>query len=157
MVHFVFYISSTNVWNIVILTRKNLICVKKLVYFVLMKKLGLSFIAIIIFFSPLFAGGFQVNLQGQKQTGMVHAGTGLCMDNASIFFNPGAVSFLDSLRGLSFGASFIMPRTTYLDVQTRYIAHTEKHTGTPFTMYAVYKFKKTAKWNLGLEIGRAHV
>ncbi|MGZ4078515.1 MAG: OmpP1/FadL family transporter, partial [Bacteroidia bacterium] len=75
-----------------------------------------------------------------------------CLDNASILFNPGAVSFLDSLRGISFGASFIIPRTTYLDPQSGYVAHTEKHTGTPITLYAVYKFKKTAKWNLGLGI-----
>ena len=117
-----------------------------------MKKAYLLFAAFIIFSTSLSAGGFQVNLQGQKQTGMGHTGTGLCLDNASILFNPGAVSFLDSLRGLSFGASFIIPRTTYLDMQTRYVAHTEKHTGTPFTLYGVYKFKKTAKWNLGLGI-----
>jgi long-chain fatty acid transport protein len=100
----------------------------------------------------VMAGGFQINLQGQKQTGMGHTGTGLCLDNSSILFNPGALSFLDSLRSISFGASFIIPRTTYLDAQSRYIAHTEKHTGTPFTLYAVYKFKKTAKWNLGLGV-----
>jgi long-chain fatty acid transport protein len=123
-----------------------------MVYFVVMKKVCLLITLIAISSASAFAGGFQVNLQGQKQTGMGHAGTGLCLDNASILFNPGAVSFLDSLRGISFGASFIIPRTTYLDAQTRYIAHTENHTGTPFTLYAVYKFKKTAKWNLGLGI-----
>ena len=117
-----------------------------------MKKLNLLLIAIAISSTSLFAGGFQVNLQGQKQTGMGHTGTGLCLDNASILFNPGAVSFLDSLRGISFGASFIIPRITYMDAQSRYIAHTENNTGTPFTLYAVYKFKKTAKWNLGLGI-----
>jgi long-chain fatty acid transport protein len=100
----------------------------------------------------LTAGGFQINLQGQKQTGMGHAGTGLCLDNAAILFNPGALSFLDSLRGIYFGASFIMPRTTYVDYSTRYETHPEKHTGTPFTLYAVYKFKKSAKWNCGLGI-----
>lgn len=99
------------------------------------------------------AGGFQINLQGQKQTGMGHAGTGLLLDNASILFNPGAMSFLDSLRGISIGASFIMPRTTYLEAYPGvYTSHIEKHTGTPITLYAVFKFKKTAKWNLGLGI-----
>ncbi|MFL5765746.1 MAG: OmpP1/FadL family transporter [Bacteroidia bacterium] len=100
----------------------------------------------------LIAGGFQINLQGQKQTGMGHTGTGLCLDNAVIFFNPGALSFLDSLRGVYVGGSFIMPRTTYADYSTRYISHMEKHTGTPFTIYGVWKFKKTAKWNCGLGI-----
>src|ERR1035437_8299692 len=59
----------------------------------------------------LFAGGFQVNLQGQKQAGMGHTGTGLVLDNATVFFNPGGVPFLDSLRGISFGMNFIFPRT----------------------------------------------
>lgn len=118
-----------------------------------MKKLLL--IILITFFtsSLIVAGGFQVNLQGQKQTGMGHTGTGLLLDNASILFNPGAVSFLDSLRGISFGSSFIMPRTTYLAPYPGvYTANIEHHTGTPVTLYAVYKFKKSAKWNLGLGI-----
>lgn len=124
----------------------------KLVYFVAMKKLLLP-IFLSATLSSMFAGGFQLNLQGQRQTGMGHAGTGLCLDNASILFNPGAMSFLDSLRGITFGGSFIFPRTTYLEPYPgTYISHIEKHTGTPITLYAVYKFKKTAKWNVGLGI-----
>ncbi len=130
-----------------------MICVNKLAYFVLMKKLLLSITLFLFVTSALLAGGFQINLQGQKQTGMGHAGTGLCMDNATILFNPGAMSFLDSLRGITIGASFIMPRTTYLEpFPGTYTAHIEKNTGTPITLYAVYKFKKTAKWNVGLGI-----
>jgi long-chain fatty acid transport protein len=114
----------------------------------------IAFIALTGLFlsGKLIAGGFQVNLQGQKQNAMGHAGTGLCLDNAIIFFNPGGMSFLDSLRGIYVGGSFIMPRTTYVDYATRYTAHIEKHTGTPFTAYGVWKFKKTAKWNCGLGI-----
>lgn len=118
-----------------------------------MKKTYILLIAICFAFTTSFAGGFQVNLQGQKQTGMGHTGTGLLLDNAAILFNPGAVSFLDSLRGISFGASFIMARTMYLEPYPgNYTARIVKHTGTPFTVYAVYKFKKTAKWNVGLGI-----
>ncbi len=83
---------------------------------------------------------------------MGHTGTGLCLDNASIFFNPGAVSFLDSLRGISFGGSFIFPQTTYLNSKLGYIANTEHHTGTPITLYAVFKFHKTDKYNFGIGI-----
>jgi long-chain fatty acid transport protein len=125
----------------------------KIPYFALMKKIFLSFIVSSLISLSASAGGFQVNLQGQKQSGMGHTGTGLLLDNASILFNPGAVSFLDSLRGISFGASFIIPRTTYLEPYPgTYTAHMVKNTGTPFTLYAVYKFKKTAKWNVGLGI-----
>lgn len=110
-------------------------------YFVIMKKLSLLVIIVHISAATVFAGGFQINLQGQKQTGMGHAGTGLCLDNASILFNPGALSFLDSLRGIYIGASFIMPKSTYADYATRYVAHPVKHIGTPFTLYANYQFK----------------
>ncbi len=124
-----------------------------LVYFVAMKKLLLAFVFTLFMASVTLAGGFQINLQGQKQTGMGHAGTGLCMDNATILFNPGAMSFLDSLRGFTLGASFIMPRTTYLEPYPgTYTSNIEKNTGTPITLYAVYKFKKTAKWNVGLGV-----
>lgn len=116
-----------------------------------MKKIFL--LVFITFIHTAFAGGFQINLQGQKQTGMGHAGTGLFLDHASILFNPGAVSFLDSLKGASLGLSFIIPRTTYLEKHPgTYTAHPVKHVGTPFTLYAVYKFKPQAKWNVGLGI-----
>lgn len=132
---------------------KNLISLYKIPYFAFMIKTRIFPILFSFFTLTASAGGFQVNLQGQKQTGMGHTGTGLLLDNASIFFNPGAVSFLDSLRGISFGASFILPRTTYLEPYPgNYTSHIEKHTGTPFTVYAVYKFNKTAKWNVGLGI-----
>ena len=84
-----------------------------MVYFVVMKKLSVLLVIALLSSMTLFGGGFQINLQGQKQTGMGHTGTGLCLDNASILFNPGALSFLDSLKGIYIGASFIMPRTTY--------------------------------------------
>ncbi|MDQ3046397.1 MAG: outer membrane protein transport protein [Bacteroidota bacterium] len=117
-----------------------------------MKRLLLTLLITLFLLSQVQAGGFQVNLQGQKQAAMGHTGTGLLLDNACILFNPGAMSFLDSLRGISFGASFIMPRLTYLDRSSGYVSHIEKHTGTPITLYAVYKFNKAAKWNVGLGI-----
>jgi len=136
-----------------ILSHKNLISLYKIPYFASMNKFRILTAALSFLTATVLAGGFQVNLQGQKQTGMGHTGTGLLLDNSSIFFNPGAVSFLDSLRGISLGASFILPRTTYLEPYPgNYTANIVKHTGTPFTVYAVWKFKKTAKWNAGLGI-----
>lgn len=109
----------------------------------------------LLFFSStvLIAGGFQINLQGQKQAGMGHTGTGLLLDNSSILFNPGAVSFLDSMRGVSFGVSLIFPRTTYLEAYPgTYTATIKPHMGTPITLYAVFKFKKHKKLSGGLGI-----
>ncbi|MGQ0827413.1 MAG: OmpP1/FadL family transporter [Bacteroidota bacterium] len=99
----------------------------------------------------VFAGGIQTNFQGQKQTGMGHTGTGILLDNACILFNPGAVSFLDSLRGFSLGGNFIFARTAYLETfPGTSITQTKKATAAPFTLYAVYKFDKTSNWNIGL-------
>jgi long-chain fatty acid transport protein len=58
----------------------------------IMKKLLLLVLALMPVIS--FAQGFQVNLEGQKQIGMGHTGTGLLQDGASVFFNPGAVAML---------------------------------------------------------------
>ncbi|MBL7882862.1 MAG: outer membrane protein transport protein [Bacteroidia bacterium] len=118
-----------------------------------MKKALVSFLFAIFILQTTFAGGFQINLQGQKQTGMGHTGTGLCLDNASILFNPGALSFLDSLHGISLGASFIFPRTTFREpFPGTYTANIEKNTGTPITLYASYKLKKSPKWSIGIGI-----
>lgn len=117
-----------------------------------MKKFLFSLLAT---FPPLLllAGGFQVNLQGQKQTGMAHTGTGLLLDGASLLFNPGATSFLDSICLVQIGASFVIPRTVYLEpapgIYTSEMVH---HVGTPFTMYSVFKIKKEHKINFGLAI-----
>lgn len=104
-------------------------------------------------FTTLFAGGFQINLQGQKQAGMGHTGTGLLLDNSSILFNPGAVSFLDSLHGVSVGMSLIFPRTIYLEPYPgTYTATIKPHIGTPITLYTAFKFKKINKLSAGLGI-----
>ncbi len=118
-----------------------------------MKRL-LLILTICFFISTVsIAGGFQINLQGQKQSGMGHTGTGLLLDNSSILFNPGAVSFLDSLRGISFGVSLIFPQTTYLEPYPgAYTANIEPHLGTPITLYAAFKFKKMAKLSGGIGV-----
>ena len=117
-----------------------------------MKKKWLLIFTITFMVSYSFAGGFQVNLQGQKQTGMGHTGTGLLLDNACILFNPGAMSFLDSLQSVGIGGSFIFPRISFLDPTSGYKTETVHHTGTPITLYTVLKTKKTSKWNFGLGV-----
>ena len=119
-----------------------------------MKKIVLPFYFVLTFCCHhAFAGGFQVNLQGQKQTGMGHTGTGLLLDGGSIFFNPGAVSFLDSLHILNIGGCFIFPRIEYLEpTPGTYTAEMNHHMGTPFSIYAVYKIKKEDRFNFGLGV-----
>ena len=109
------------------------------------------------------AGGFQVNLQGQKQNGMGHCGTSLISGASSSFFNPGAFAFVEKSH-IELGASFIVSRLAY---QENYPGTNTSNTvpgiGTPFTFYTAFrpqqlygkadttrsKEKKNAKWNLG--------
>jgi len=112
---------------------------------------------------PTMGGGFQVNLQGQKQTGMGHTGTGLVTGASSSFFNPGAFAFVQS-SSLSLGMSLINSQIAYLEESPGiYQTNTESGLGTPFTFYSAFrhgqlygepdsnghKSKKPAKWNLG--------
>ena len=127
-----------------------------------------SFIYILLMISPtaILAGGFQVNLQGQKQIGMGHTGTALIMGPSSSFFNPGAFSFLET-NSIALGACFIIPRTQYLEPSPGiYTTETEKGVGTPFTLYSSFRpgkvygkkdslghrDKKVSNWNIGFAV-----
>lgn len=89
---------------------------------------------------PIFAGGFQVNVQGQRQLGMGHTGTGLLMDGSFVFFNPGAGIFLDRRLTITGGVTFLKPRTVYLEPQPGvYSAEMVHNTGTPFGFYATWR------------------
>src|ERR1044072_3339066 len=90
---------------------------------------------------PVFAGGFQVNAQGQRQLGMGHTGTGLLMGDASfIFFNPGAGIFLDRRLTITAGLSLLNPRSVDLEPAPGvYSAEMVHNTGTPFEFYAAWR------------------
>lgn len=112
-------------------------------------------ITLLLVFSSTFsfAGGFQVNLQGQKQTGMGHTGVGLLSDASTVLFNPGGISLLDSSFRFSVGGSFIFPRVTYLaPYPGNYSAETVHNTGTPFSLYAAWKIKKCEKLSVALGV-----
>jgi long-chain fatty acid transport protein len=96
------------------------------------------------------AGGYQVNLQGQRQIGMGHAGTGLALDEASIFFNPGAMSHLRE-NGFQLGASGIISKIAYLESASNTTAMSDNPLGTPFTAYGVYGADESKlKFGLGI-------
>lgn len=100
-----------------------------------MKKILLSFLLA----APVlgFSQSFQVNLQGQKQTAMGGAGTGLALDEASVFFNPGAVSFLTK-NGIQAGAHGIMLKTAFNASGSSLVENNKNKIPTPFAAYAVF-------------------
>ncbi|MBC7485707.1 MAG: outer membrane protein transport protein [Cytophagaceae bacterium] len=113
-----------------------------------MKKL----LIILIFLSPLLvqAQGFQVNLQGQKQQSMGGTGTGTALDEASIFFNPGAVSHLEK-NGVSVGISPTIANSTFESSESQSQARTNSPVSTPFTGYAVFG-QEESKFKFGLGV-----
>ena len=120
-------------------------------------KLSLTFIIALLatYGFQAVGGGFQVALQGQRQIGMGHTGTGLAYDASSIFFNPGALSFTKR-NNITFGGSMIRSRVRYQAPQepnapNNYNALTESPVGTPFTLYASFGKKESPlKFGLGV-------
>jgi len=99
----------------------------------------------------VFSQGFQVNFQGQKQQGMGGAGNALPVDAASVFFNPGSVSFLKE-NSVNIGFTPTFANTLFEDANSTSIGHTNSPMGTPFSAYAVYRKKEESKFFFGLGI-----
>ena len=113
-----------------------------------MKKLLLLVFALMPVIS--FAQGFQVNLEGEKQIGMGHTGTGLVQDGASVFFNPGAVAMLPQ-NYVQGGISPLLFKSTFNPQGTNVEDHTANKIATPFTFYAAWG-PKDSFWKLGLGV-----
>jgi long-chain fatty acid transport protein len=113
-----------------------------------MKKLLLLVLALIPVIS--FAQGFQVNLEGEKQIGMGHTGTGLLLDGSSVFFNPGAVVMLPD-NYIQAGISPLMFKSVFNPTGTNVQDHVANKVATPFTFYAAVG-PKHGWWKLGLGV-----
>lgn len=98
----------------------------------------------------VFSQGFQVNLEGEKQIGMGHTGTGTLLDGASVFFNPGAVAMLPE-NYVQAGVSPLFFESEFNPSHTNTTYHTANKVGTPLTFYAVWG-PKSSWWKLGLGV-----
>jgi long-chain fatty acid transport protein len=107
------------------------------------------FFAIAVCFS-LFANaqGFQVSLQGQRQQAMAGAGTAYMKDGASLFYNPGGVSFLEN-NSASLGTTAVISRVQYVDKASSTVSKSSSPASFPFTGYFVGG-KKGSKLKYGL-------
>ena len=72
-----------------------------------MKKFSLLFIILITSSIGLLAGGYQVRLQGARQSGMGLTGTSLISGASDIFYNPGSLSFLSKKFEFTAGTNAI--------------------------------------------------
>jgi long-chain fatty acid transport protein len=62
--------------------------------------------------SVTLASGFQIGLSGQKNIGMGGTGTGLFLDQAAQFYNPGAFVFVQG-NGIQGGINMAIPRISF--------------------------------------------
>ena len=97
-----------------------------------------------------YSGGFQVRLQGQKQTGIGLIGTPFAYDASSIFYNPGALALYDGNFSISAGASGIMSNHIYQKDGTSYQARTDNPLSTPFYGYFSAKIKDMIAVGIGV-------
>ncbi|TDG36802.1 long-chain fatty acid transporter [Pedobacter changchengzhani] len=113
-----------------------------------MKKILLSF----LLSAPIwvFGQGFQVNLQGQKQIGMAGAGSALALDEASVFYNPGAVSMLEK-NSISAGVNPLLFKSAFKLTGSSNTEFVKDKIAPPFEFYAVWG-PKSNKFKLGLGV-----
>jgi long-chain fatty acid transport protein len=97
-----------------------------------------------------FSQGFQVNLEGEKQIGMGHTGTGTLLDGSSVFFNPGAVAMLPE-NYVQAGISPLVFDSEFNPSGSSAMFRTANKVATPFTFYGVWG-PKSSIWKLGLGI-----
>ncbi len=86
----------------------------------------------------MFAGGYRVSVQGQKQLAMGHTGVAVVNSAEVAFFNPAGMSFLDKKFNLSVGGNALFAKSRFQNSQYNWQASTD-NLGTPFSLYATYK------------------
>lgn len=96
------------------------------------------------------AGGYRVSLQGQKALGMGHVGVAMAESAEVVFFNPAAMSLLDSESSFTGGISLVDSNVAYQNTTTNSSAETDNPIGTPISLYYTQKYSDTISWGLGL-------
>jgi len=115
-----------------------------------MRKITLLVVVSCLFGASVFAGGYQVRLQGQRQTGMGLIGTSLFGDASNLFYNPAGLSKMKTKWSFMAGASGIFSTTAFNLENSVYQATTDNPTGTPFYVYAAGMIND--KWGVGLGV-----
>jgi long-chain fatty acid transport protein len=98
--------------------------------------------------SGALASGFQIGLSGQKNIGMGGAGTGLYLDQAAQFYNPGAFVFVayNSVQG---GLNMAIPRITFRAEGGGPQETLQNKNVFPFNGYAGYSISEKFKVGVG--------
>ncbi len=88
--------------------------------------------------ATVFAGGYRVSLQGNRQLAMGHTGVAVVNNAEVLFFNPAGMAFLEDRFNVSVGGSYLISHTKFQNETYNWQAET-KNSGTPFYLYASYR------------------
>jgi len=100
--------------------------------------------------SAASASGFQVNLGGQKNIGMGGVGVGLSLDQAAMFYNPGALAMVRD-NGVQLGVNAAIARISFRGVDGGDQRALRNTLVTPFNFYAGFG-PKDAKYKFGVAV-----
>lgn len=115
-----------------------------------MKKLYMLFILSTLLISNVIAEGYQVNSQGNRNSGMAHTGTALLLGPEAIHFNPGALSMLPQGFAFSGGINFVISKTVFHSLSPSvYEAETDNPFGTPMYFYGSASINEKLAVGLG--------
>lgn len=83
------------------------------------------------------AGGYQVSLAGIKNNGMGGVGVGLSLDQAAMFYNPGALAMVRE-RGVQLGGNLTFARNSFVAEGSNVQRELRNSVVTPFSLFAGY-------------------
>lgn len=106
-----------------------------------MKKGMLLLLMLPICSMSLIGGGYQVRLQGQKQTGIGLIGTPFSWDASSMFYNPGGLALYEGKFSFSGGVSPIFAHQVFQKTGADYQARTDNPVSFPLYFYGAGKIK----------------
>jgi len=114
-----------------------------------MRQILLVTIAMLLSASVLYAGGYQVRLQGQRQTGMGLIGTSLYGDASNLFYNPAGLSKIDGKYSFSAGMSQILNKVAFRLENSSTTVYNDNPIGTPFYFYGSMMITKKLGFGIG--------
>lgn len=100
-----------------------------------MRKISLFILMMFLLSSEVFSGGYQVRLQGHRQTAMGLVGTSIFGDASNLFYNPAGLSLMKNRYSFLAGGSGIFNNTAFRLENSIYTAETDNPMGTPFFVY----------------------
>ena len=95
------------------------------------------------------AGGYQLNMQGQKALGLAGAFTAYSRDASAVFYNPGNLARLDT-NMISVGASVLRPQTAFRNQNTGQLTVSSSVYQPVGYAYGVYQLSNRFAAALGL-------